>query len=62
MPALSSLARIGHFRILKKLKDRVAAEKTSLQFALYKQRKMHVRCALKLRDIQFKIRDTQFKI
>ena len=33
---------IGHFRIVQKLKNRVEAERTSLQFPLYKRRKMKI--------------------
>ena len=33
---------ISHFRIVQKLKNRVEAERTSLQFPLYKQRKMQI--------------------
>ena len=33
---------IGHFRIVQKQKNRVEAERISLQFSLYKQRKMQI--------------------
>ena len=42
---ISNLDVIGHFRILQKEKNRVEAERTSLQFPLYKQRKIQI-CTL----------------
>ena len=44
---IKNIATVGHFRIVEEQKNRDQAERTSLQFPFYKQRKMQI-CPLNL--------------